>query len=53
MTTKKTLCQREALRAEYLDKIGYDPFADDPSATDNDVRQTLAEYDIAVSEAGQ
>jgi len=38
--------ERAALAAEYVNLIGYDPFADDPSLTVEDVRQTLAEYKV-------
>lgn len=36
---------RAALGREYLEKIGYDPFKDDPTIDPETVRQTLAEYD--------
>lgn len=36
---------RSWLAREYTDKIGYDPFADDPTIDPETVRQTLAEYD--------
>lgn len=35
---------REQLTAAYLDLIGYDPFADDPTITEEEVVRTLAEY---------
>jgi hypothetical protein len=34
-----------ALAAEYLAKIGYDPFEDDPTIDPDTVRQTLKEHD--------
>jgi hypothetical protein len=43
---------RAALGREYLEKIGYDPFEDDPAISTETVRQTLAEYDeIAAARA--
>ena len=36
--------ERDALAKEYVSKIGYDPFEDDPTITVAEVRQTLAEY---------
>ncbi len=36
---------RQQLSAEYLDRIGYDPFVDDPDILLDKVEQTLAEYD--------
>lgn len=35
---------RAQLAAEYVDRIGYDPFEDDPTISIGDVRQTLREY---------
>lgn len=46
MTTKT----KAELAAEYLDKIGYDPFEDDPTMTVEEVAQLLAEYDELVQE---
>lgn len=44
---------KESLAAEYVTKIGYDPFTDDPSATLSTVAQLLREYDAEVArEAG-
>lgn len=34
-----------ALAAEYLERVGYDPFMDDPTITPDEVRQTLREID--------
>lgn len=39
---------KELLRQEYINKIGYDPFEDDPSLTTAEVEQTLREYDDEV-----
>lgn len=36
---------RATLAAEYLKKIGYDPFEDDPEISVETVRSTLAEFD--------
>lgn len=36
---------REELAAAYLEKIGYNPFEDDPSITAEEVRKILSEYD--------
>lgn len=41
---------REQLGAEYLAKIGYNPFEDDPTISEAEVAQTLAEYDELVAE---
>ncbi len=30
--------------ATYLDRIGYDPFEDEPSISENELRQTLIEH---------
>lgn len=35
---------RDVLALEYVMVIGYDPFADDPNATESEVAQTLAEH---------
>lgn len=42
---------REQLAAEYVRCIGYDPFADDPSRTESEVRTTLQEWRDAVAES--
>lgn len=42
---------RSALSREYVEKIGYDPFEDDPSITPEEVQRTLEEYDAEVSAA--
>ena len=41
---------KELLRREYIDLIGYDPFEDDPVMTADDVKQLLADYkrDVAI-----
>lgn len=39
-----SMMTRAGLAAEYVRCIGYDPFADDPATTDDEVRQTLAEW---------
>lgn len=39
------MSDRASLAAEYKAKIGYDPFEDDPSISEETVRQTLAEWD--------
>lgn len=39
--------RRERLAAEYLDKIGYDPFMDDPTISVDEVEEILREYDEA------
>lgn len=39
---------RARLAEAYIEKIGYDPFEDDPSIDPETVRQTLAEYDAEV-----
>jgi hypothetical protein len=36
--------ERAGLASEYVRLIGYDPFADDPSLSNDDVAQTLAEH---------
>ena len=41
--------QRQTLAAQYLDRIGYDPFTDDPTITVAEVRQTLKEHAEAAS----
>lgn len=38
---------RAALAAAYVEKIGYDPFEDDPTIDPEVVRRTLAEYEAA------
>jgi RNase H-fold protein (predicted Holliday junction resolvase) len=38
--------RKARLAAEYVEKIGYDPFVDDPSLTVEEVTQTLKEYDV-------
>jgi hypothetical protein len=43
-TTHLTKMNRQELAAEYEKCIGYNPFEDDPSLTDDDVRQTLTEW---------
>lgn len=40
---------RAALTTAYIEKIGYDPFADDPTINPEAVRRTLAEWDAAAS----
>lgn len=40
-----TDADRAALAAAYIEKIGYDPFADDPTINPETVRRTLAEWD--------
>jgi len=45
--------EKTALRAEYIDLIGYDPFEDDPSTTVDDVRETLADYTSIVAECAK
>lgn len=47
-----TDADRAALAAAYLDKIGYDPFADDPTIDPETVRKTLAEYDEVAAAGG-
>ena len=39
---------RKQLAAEYIDRIGYDPFEDDPSITLDEVRNALRDYDEEV-----
>ena len=41
---------RAALAAAYIEKIGYDPFTDDPTIDPETVRRTLAEYDAAAAD---
>lgn len=36
---------RAQLAAAYVEKVGYDPFQDDPQATEAEIAQTLAEWD--------
>ena len=36
--------QSETLRQEYIRRIGYDPFEDDPSMTVDEVREIIADY---------
>lgn len=35
---------KDDLAAAYLETIGYDPFVDDPSISEAEVRETLIEY---------
>lgn len=42
--------RREILAAEYVRKIGYNPFEDDPTITADEVQQTLEEYDAEVKQ---
>lgn len=35
---------KDELAAEYVKLIGYDPFQDCPTITENEVRQTLTEF---------
>lgn len=42
---------KQQLAAEYVEKIGYDPFEDDPTLTAEEVAQTLREYDAEVAAA--
>lgn len=45
---------KEELAAEYLDKIGYDPFEDDPTIDPAEVEQILREHDeIEAAEAAK
>lgn len=43
---------KEQLAAEYIAKIGYDPFADDPSISVEEVAAILAECDEIAADAG-
>lgn len=47
---RQACADRAALGREYLEKIGYDPFEDDPTISTETVRQTLAEYDQIAAE---
>ena len=42
---------RRILAAEYVAKIGYDPFRDDPTTSAEEVANTLREYDEAAAPA--
>ncbi len=42
---------RRILAAEYVAKIGYDPFEDDPTTSAEEVANTLREYDDEVAAA--
>lgn len=44
---------RAALAAAYVEKIGYDPFEDDPTIDEEEVRQTLIEYDEVAATEGK
>lgn len=44
--------QREALASEYVELIGYDPFADDSTISAAEVRKTLREYKL-IAESGE
>jgi len=44
MTPDFANMDRAALAAAYLERIGYDPFKDDPAISEDEVRQTLAEH---------
>jgi hypothetical protein len=37
---------RAELSAEYIEKIGYDPFEDDPTISEAEVASILSEHDI-------
>jgi len=52
MTDRIEAMDREALAAEYVERIGYDPFEDDPTISEDEVRQTLVEHAAALAEAG-
>lgn len=43
---------KASVREEYISLIGYDPFADDPSATVADVARRLEDYKHVVSAYG-
>jgi len=45
--------RREQLTAEYVERIGYDPFEDDPTISEDDVERILAEHAQAEKHAGQ
>jgi hypothetical protein len=40
------------LAAEYVEKIGYDPFEDDPSISVEEVARTLTEWDAEAAKGG-
>lgn len=42
---------RQALTVAYVSLIGYDPFADDPSLTNEQAAQVLREYKAEVARA--
>ncbi len=44
---------KEALAAEYVRLIGYDPFQDDPSTTVEEVQQILAEFKAELARSEQ
>ena len=39
------MIDRAALAAAYMERVGYDPFEDDPTISEDEVRQILAELD--------
>ena len=45
MKNKYTDMSRVELAAAYVDKVGYDPFQEDPQTTEAEIAQTLAEWD--------
>lgn len=45
MKNKYTDMNRAELAAAYVEKVGYDPFQDDPQTTEAEIAQTLAEWD--------
>jgi hypothetical protein len=42
---------RQELAAAYIDKVGYDPFEDDPTITEAEVAENLAGHDEEEAEA--
>ena len=45
MNNKYTNMTRAQLAAAYVEKVGYDPFQDEPQTTDAEIAQTLVEWD--------
>jgi hypothetical protein len=45
MKNKYTDMGRAELAAAYVDKVGYNPFQDEPQTTEAEIAQTLAEWD--------
>ena len=45
MNNKYTNMTRAQLAAAYVEKVGYDPFRDEPQTTEGEIAQTLLEWD--------